>query len=103
VGAASLNAIFSMVVLLFQFLTLPHNLGQNVVYLVMDLIVDETDDGVSAFLQIGCAVLVVLNLRCVTIAVNLDYQFTRQAAEIDDAVPDRVLAAKPQTAELFTT
>jgi hypothetical protein len=78
----------------------PCNLIQDRVDLSKHLPVGEADHGVAALFQVGRPRVVVFDLRCVAIAVDLDYQLGAGTAEIHDEAPDGMLPPKLEAAQL---
>ena len=86
-----------------EVIALPHDFTQNRLRLVVYLLICEANDSVAALLQVSCAGLVVFDLGCVTIAVNLDHELVRDTAKVRDAVPDGMLAAELDSTQLFAS
>jgi len=82
-------------------ITLPHDLIQDRIKLVVHLLISEANDGMAALLQVSCAGLVVFGLGCMTIAINLNHELVRDTTKIRDIAPDGMLAAELEAAQLL--
>jgi hypothetical protein len=80
---------------------LPGDLGQNIVYTPVNLLVGEAYHPITSRFQPGGASLVVFDLRSVAGAINLDHQPVCHAAEIDNEPSNGVLPPESEAVELL--